>query len=874
MLAVRPRPAHRIGALGVLSFLVASALLGFLAAPVRGDAPIVSENSNASRTVSWTMGTATGLTLNGVDLEGANATLPWVPANVSWDTPAKFLARGSIGPNLVANATDISLRADTTNHVLDGDFASAAPWTYESSARGNVTAGWDGGTGTAVFRHASSATEASWDTMDGNLSSWIGLSGTGWTSRIGQHEGSGMLGLNFSLPPGPSGWAGVQRSSPVNWSAYDRLVLWIEPTAPSLPLSFNVTAYVGSNLYQTAPQDLVAGWQEISVDLGAFGPVRDSLVSLTLRVNGDNISGGQVFFDDLRVGNAKRFDEVAAIRQAVVKANATTPVAGSAVLQLNWSVPTESGVASVQAVVNVSGPSGTAINRFSAPSAPGWHRFLADVSSTSSLAGLYNVSVEIRVVADNTSASAVEVRVDDVSILFPNRQNGTYLSGAVPLGATSEFLQVSWTFESPQPAVVQAKIRSGTDSTPGSTNWGSWRMWTAPGSYAPALAAGSFVQVQVDLSTTNASVSPSLRGLLLEGRHRSTTPGTISGTFTLPPEHVPAFLHWTRLRAMSQIPTGTSISYSIGNATYRRPVAPDQNFTDIRLKTLEWFATLGTIDGLAAPSLSRIDLVYEYLGPPVRVDVTSAGPMYSGQSYALNATAWDAGDHLITWNVDQFDWTADGNGQVKNGVYTAGDPGDRTVTATYRGTTLTKTVIFHVQPSDWVYSLTHGWAGITLIGLGAIGYVAYRYGVRRLFQIDDVFLISKDGRLLMHNTRRMRADRDEDILSGMLTAIVAFLKDADPEENGELKRFDVGGKTTLVERGPHAYLAAIYSGRVPRWAGKDLKRFMATLETNFGQKFAQWSGDPDDLQSLKEFTDRFVSNFRYRPPRRVNGRAA
>src|SRR5206468_551491 len=123
--------------------------------------------------------------------------------------------------------------------------------------------------------HVSSATEVSWDTMDGNLSSWIGLSGTGWTSRLGQHEGSGMLGLNFSIPPGPPGWAGVQRSSPVNWSAYDRLVLWIEPTASSLPLSFNVTAYVGSNLYQTAPRDLVAGWQEIPVDLTAFGPVRD-----------------------------------------------------------------------------------------------------------------------------------------------------------------------------------------------------------------------------------------------------------------------------------------------------------------------------------------------------------------------------------------------------------------------------------------------------------------------------------------------------------------------------------------------------------------------------------------------------------------------
>src|SRR5207247_9941116 len=100
-----------------------------------------------------------------------------------------------------------------------------------------------------------------WDTVGGNRSSCTGVSGPGGTSRIGQHEGSGMLGLNFSLPPGPSGWAGVQRSSPVNWSAYDRLVLWIEPTAPSLPLSFNVTAYVGSTLYQTAPWVLVAGWQ-------------------------------------------------------------------------------------------------------------------------------------------------------------------------------------------------------------------------------------------------------------------------------------------------------------------------------------------------------------------------------------------------------------------------------------------------------------------------------------------------------------------------------------------------------------------------------------------------------------------------------------
>jgi len=127
---------------------------------------------------------------------------------------------------------------------------------------------------------------------------------------------------------------------------------------------------------------------------------------------------------------------------------------------------------------------------------------------------------------------------------------------------------------------------------------------------------------------------------------------------------------------------------------------------------------------------------------------------------------------------------------------------------------------------------------------------------------------------MMHNTRRMRADRDEDILSAMLTAILSFLMDFDREENGDLRRFELGGKTALLERGKNAYLAAVYSGRVPRWAAKDLRRFMDDLERRFGQVFAGWSGDPQDLQGLKEFSDRFVSRLRYRRVRERGGRAS
>jgi len=39
---------------------------------------------------------------------------------------------------------------------------------------------------------------------------------------------------------------------------------------------------------------------------------------------------------------------------------------------------------------------------------------------------------------------------------------------------------------------------------------------------------------------------------------------------------------------------------------------------------------------------------------------------------------------------------------------------------------------------------------------------------------------------------------------------------------------------------------------------------MNDLEARFGERFARWSGDPDDLQGLKEFSERFVTRFRYR----------
>src|SRR5438309_333276 len=421
MLATRPTRAYRFGAIGLCALLAASLFLAFLAPPVRGDLPTETENGDASRTVTWTMGTGVGLALQGVDLEAGNVALPWNAQNLSRDQPGQFAANGSFDSTLAADLAGISLRADSTNHVVDGDFVSGTPWTFETSASGNVTAAWNTSAANAVFRHNSPKTEAQWDSLDADPGTWAGVNGIPWTNTTAPREGTGMLGLNFTLGPGPGAWAGVQHQTVVNWSGSDRMVIWVLPMNPSLPLTFNITATVGTSLRGSTARALVPGWQEIMVDLSELGPVRGSLISLTLRIMGQNIPSGTVYFDDLRTGNAKQFDETARVLQTVIKTNATAPALGSAVLRVNWSTPSATGVVRVDGVVGVTGPSGSAMKTFPMSSGMTWRTSLLDFSATTAPPGFYNVSVVIRVIMDNTSSSSVEVRADDISLLFPNR---------------------------------------------------------------------------------------------------------------------------------------------------------------------------------------------------------------------------------------------------------------------------------------------------------------------------------------------------------------------------------------------------------------------------------------------------------------------
>src|SRR5256886_8029148 len=199
------------------------------------------------------------------------------------------------------------------------------------------------------------------------------------------------------------------------------------------------------------------------------------------------------------------------------------------------------------------------------------------------------------------------------------------------------------------------------------------------------------------------------------------------------------FRNWRSLQARSRTPAGTSISFATGDGTYWKPVGSDGNITETNSTMIRWSATLATTNGLVTPTLERVDLVYEYLGLPARVELRWPGwpsPIVvpSGGVVKFTAVALDAGLHVISKEPNRFDWnTNDSHGQVGiDGSYRAGEAGDHIVNVTFVGTTLSATVHVRVLAAGtWIDAMI-GYAPYWLAGLTlrAVGYTRYRFGIR------------------------------------------------------------------------------------------------------------------------------------------------
>ena len=138
-----------------------------------------------------------------------------------------------------------------------------------------------------------------------------------------------------------------------------------------------------------------------------------------------------------------------------------------------------------------------------------------------------------------------------------------------------------------------------------------------------------------------------------------------------------------------------------------------------------------------------------------------------------------------------------------------------------------------------------------LIPLGLIGAVIYIKKGR--YTIEDIFLIHDSGVLIKHNTRTLKAERDEDILAGMFTAVQNFVDDAFAENDSEsLKKMEYGEKKVLVHKGKNVILAVFVSGEEPKWTLEGMQNLVSDIEERYGETIENYSGDISELKGIED----------------------
>ena len=125
-------------------------------------------------------------------------------------------------------------------------------------------------------------------------------------------------------------------------------------------------------------------------------------------------------------------------------------------------------------------------------------------------------------------------------------------------------------------------------------------------------------------------------------------------------------------------------------------------------------------------------------------------------------------------------------------------------------------------------------------------------GVDTEFAVSDLFLIYVDGRLIksVFFETQLREGMDEDIMSGMLTAITDFIKDSFSEESGALKTLQYGKMTIFLERGVGMYLAVVFHGSAPPELREKMRWLLIRLWKKYKYKLKVWDGSYDGLDGI------------------------
>lgn len=143
--------------------------------------------------------------------------------------------------------------------------------------------------------------------------------------------------------------------------------------------------------------------------------------------------------------------------------------------------------------------------------------------------------------------------------------------------------------------------------------------------------------------------------------------------------------------------------------------------------------------------------------------------------------------------------------------------------------------------------------------LGAFSDITYDdlIGVEKHSGFEHIFLIEKSGKLVSHSTSLSSWQLDEDIISGMLTAIQDFATTSFSlsEDDARLGTLDFKDTKIIIEYGKNFFIAGVVRGDEHESMRRDLSTILNDFEKKMGGK--KWHGEKivmPDIEGMMQMT--------------------
>src|SRR3990172_6529113 len=669
---------------------MAVALLAILplVAPAVGGDPTLTSLSRMRTLGVWDLSNGADYNASSeITIAGGNATLGTTAGSFLQDQDADFTPNGSLDAALEIGGDSIRLAGDPSNRVANGDFSAGTNWTYANTSRAVVA--WDStnltggmGVGTPWRQGGSFDPPTPWSST-----SSAGASSVLNDELVITHDGGGSLRDDVNFFGDASRWAGASRApGPWNWSAYDRLGLWLNNASgggPGLAVYVYLESINPAVSWSSPNQSVSTGWEYHGFNLDPFVAAGANLSQVNrIDVRFTNLTGTATFYlDDLVLFKASAAEEAGAISQVVTKP-ATPPSTGGTLLQFSYNA---TAVANATAWLNAT-RNGTAV--WSQPLAPGLSGSVyLDATFPFAAGGDHALAFNLTAIPFADRIADVRVSVDDVVLTAPDFRNGTYESLPIDAGTAVNWTAAIWFATLNGTGTVAVDLRAGNTSSPGDATW------TPLTPIAPRplpLTKARYLQYRASITTPNASRSVSLDSIAFD--FVSYFPSGTVETLPLAPAGI---VNWEDFTAVIDTPPGTSLTFEFAlDGGSWNGLSNPMNLTGWGGSSIVFRATLATTNGTLAPSLDALSIQYYHAGPLAAITLDPPFTTISADATAdFTAMGSDADGNPVPvspgWAADVGSANATG---PSTGRYTPPLVGDWTVWANDSGASGASTV--------------------------------------------------------------------------------------------------------------------------------------------------------------------------------------